>query len=126
MVPLWTSISQLFCVAVVLKFFKNALCCSVIKQFLIPQNKNTYHFTAKFCTSPFLSSSNFKIIFTTFLSLSSSSLIESFCSSVIKSLVAINLTKDSQIIITRRIQVIHSAQDSRFSVSTMCYHVNHI
>ena len=71
---------------------------------LLHRKKNTYHLTAKFCTSPFLSSSNFKIIFTTFLSLSSSSLIESFCSSVIKSLVAINLAKDSQIIIARRKQ----------------------
>lgn len=51
----------------------------------------SYHLTARFCTSPFLSSSNFKSIFTTFFSLSSSSFIESFCSSIIRSLVAINL-----------------------------------
>ena len=80
-----------------------------------------YHFTARFCTSPFLSSSNFKSICTTFegkreqyyrnycpslsalkkkvqkialltfLSLSSSNLMESFWSSAIRSFVAINL-----------------------------------
>lgn len=51
----------------------------------------SHHLTARFCTSPFLSSSSLRIILTTFRSLSSSSLIESFCSSDIRSLVAINL-----------------------------------
>lgn len=51
----------------------------------------SYHLTARFCTSPFLSSSSFRSIFTTFFSLSSSSFMESFCSSIIRSLVAINL-----------------------------------
>lgn len=53
--------------------------------------KIIYHFTARFCTSPFLSSNNFNNILTTFLSESSSSLMLSFCNSVIKSFVAINL-----------------------------------
>lgn len=51
---------------------------------------SNHHFTAKFCTSPFLSSSSLKSIFTTFLSESSSSFMLSFCNSVIKSFVAIN------------------------------------
>lgn len=51
----------------------------------------SHHFTARFCTSPFLSSSNFNSIFTTFRSESSSSFILSFCSSVIRSFVAMNL-----------------------------------
>lgn len=51
----------------------------------------THHLTAKFCTSPFLSSSRRNSIFTTFLSESSSSLMLSFCNSVIKSFVAMNL-----------------------------------
>lgn len=50
-----------------------------------------YHFTARFCTSPFLSSSSLSSMVTTFLSLSSSSLMLSFCSSSIRSLVAMNL-----------------------------------
>ena len=58
-----------------------------------PHNSSAHHLTAKFCTSPFLSSNNFSSIFITFRSLSSSSLMESFCSSIIKSLVAINLPK---------------------------------
>ena len=47
-----------------------------------------HHLTAKFCTSPFLSSTSLSTLCTTFFSLSSSSLMESFCSSVIRSLVA--------------------------------------
>ena len=50
----------------------------------------SHHFTARFCTSPFLSSTSFNTPWTTLRSLSSSSLIESFCSSVIRSLVAMN------------------------------------
>lgn len=49
---------------------------------------STYHFTARFCTSPFLSSTSRSTLCTTFLSESSSSLMESFWSSVIRSLVA--------------------------------------
>lgn len=51
----------------------------------------THHLTAKFCTSPFLSSRSLSSIFTTLRSLSSSSWMESFCSSDIRSLVAMNL-----------------------------------
>lgn len=58
---------------------------------LVQQLDIFYHFTARFCTSPFLSSSSLSSIVTTFLSLSSSSLMLSFCSSSIRSLVAMNL-----------------------------------
>ena len=49
---------------------------------------HTHHLTARFWTSPFLSSTRRRTLCTTFRSLSSSSLMESFCSSVIKSFVA--------------------------------------
>ena len=45
---------------------------------LAPSGANTYHLTARFCTSPFLSSRSRSSIFTTLRSLSSSSWIESF------------------------------------------------
>ena len=76
----------------------------------MPCSWYTDHLTAKFWTSPFLSSTNLRILWTTciktmelicvnffsswsyftFRSLSSSNLMESFCSSTIKSFVAIN------------------------------------
>lgn len=55
---------------------------------------DTHHLTARFCTSPFLSSRSLRSIFTTLRSLSSSSWMESFCSSDIRSLVAMNLGRE--------------------------------
>ena len=62
----------------------------------------TYHLTAKFWTSPFLSSSNFKSIRTTLRSDSSSNFMVSFWSSLIKSLVAINRKSLSEEVIWKR------------------------
>ena len=45
---------------------------------LAPSGADTYHLTARFCTSPFLSSRSRSSIFTTLRSLSSSSWMESF------------------------------------------------
>ena len=55
---------------------------------MVTHLQETYHFTARFWTSPFLSSTSLRTLWTTFFSLSSSSLMESLCSSVIRSLVA--------------------------------------
>lgn len=57
-----------------------------------PTEADAHHLTARFCTSPFLSSRSLSSIFTTLRSLSSSSWMESFCSSDMRSLVAMNLS----------------------------------
>lgn len=62
----------------------------------VPTKADTYHLTARFCTSPFLSSRSLSSIFTTLRSLSSSSWMESFCSSDIRSLVAMNLSREGR------------------------------